>query len=100
MPDSQAAQEARKSHKPSVPWRERPFVPLLTAAELLGLSPATIYSLEAKGDLTFRRIGGRTLVSVETIISLIDSAEQWTASDRGAAARSARSERARERWRP
>ena len=94
------AQDAQRSPKSSIPWRDRPFVPLLLAAELLGLSPASLYRLETEGKLTFRRLGGRTLVSVETIVALIDAAEDWTPSDRGAAARAARSDRAKARWNP
>lgn len=101
MPVSEAiAQDAQRSPKSTIPWRERPFVPLLMAAELLGLSPASLYRLETEGKLTFRRLGGRTLVAVETIVTLIDAAEDWAPSDRGAAARAARSERAANRWQP
>ena len=73
-----------------LPWRERAFVQLGMSAEILGISPASVYNLEAKGQLAFRRVAGRTVVSVESLAALIDSAEPWTASDRGATARASR----------
>jgi predicted DNA-binding transcriptional regulator AlpA len=94
------AQEAHRPQKSSIPWRDRPFLPLLSAAELLGLSPSSLYRLETEGKLRFRRLGGRTLVAVDTIVALIDTADDWAPSERGAAARAKRSERARERWAP
>jgi len=84
----------------SIPWRDRPFLPLLSAAELLGVSPASLYRLETEGKLSFTRINGRTLVVVETIVALIDNTEGWAPSTRGSAARAKRTERARARWNP
>lgn len=79
-----------------LPWRERAFVQLGMSAEILGVSQASVYNLEAKGQLAFRRVAGRTVVSVESLAALIDSAEPWTASDRGADARASRRMSARE----
>lgn len=87
-----------KSPKTEIPWRQRPFLPLLTAAGLLGLSSASLYRLEAEGRLSFNRLGGRTLVTVPSLIKLIDAADSWSPSERGAAARAKRSERARAGW--
>lgn len=75
---------------PRLSWRERAFLPLATAAEILGISPASIYGLEAKGRLSFSRLAGRTLVNVDSLKALIDNADPWTASDRGKEARAAR----------
>tara|TARA_R110002049_G_C9000855_1_gene549831 strand:+ start:509 stop:856 length:348 start_codon:yes stop_codon:yes gene_type:complete len=71
-------------------WQERAFVPLLTAADILGLSRASVYALEAEDRLTFARLAGRTLVCVESLKALINAAEPWVASDRGKEARAAR----------
>lgn len=90
--------DRKKSPKPEIPWRQRPFLPLITAAELLGLSPSSLYRLEAEGRLSFNRLGGRTLVAVTSLVKLIDGAEEWTPSDRGSAARAKRQERARTGW--
>ncbi|EKX59531.1 hypothetical protein D516_2686 [Rhodobacter sp. AKP1] len=73
-----------------LPWRERAFLPLTAAAEILGVSAASVYGLEAKGRLSFSRLAGRTLVSVDSLKALIDNADPWTASDRGKEARAAR----------
>jgi hypothetical protein len=74
----------------ALPWRDRAFVPLSVAAEIVGVSRASIYALEAKGELSFSRLAGRTLVSVTSLKALIGSAEPWSASDRGKEARAAR----------
>lgn len=78
------------SENSRLPWRDRAFVPLGLAAEIIGVSPASVYALEARGDLSFSRIAGRTLVSVASLKAAIDNAEPWTASDRGKEARAAR----------
>ncbi len=95
-----AASPPTVSKRATVSWRERAFLPLATAAEVLGLSPASLYRFEAEGRLVFNRMAGRTLVNVNSLIVLIDSAEEWAPSGRGAAARAKRSERARDRWVP
>lgn len=79
-----------------IPWRERAYLPLETAAEILGVSRAALYPMESRGDLTFRRIAGRTQVSVPSLVELIERPDAWTASDRGAAARAARARRGAE----
>lgn len=74
----------------SLPWRERAFVPLTLAAEILGVSRGSIYLLETKGSLVFARVGGRTVVPVDSLTAFIDNLEPWSASDRGKEARAAR----------
>lgn len=76
-----------------VPWRDRAFLSLDAAAQILGISRASLYTLESRGDLLFRRIAGRTQVSVPSLIKLIERSDAWCASDRGAAARASRSRR-------
>lgn len=85
------------NEKYNIPWRERPFVPLLMVSELLGVSPASVYRLETEGRLVFRHIGGRTVVTVTSLIDFVDTAEEWSPSTQGTAARAARSERARQK---
>ena len=82
----------------AVPWRDRALFPLQPAAEVAGVSVASLYKYEQEGLLRFRRLGGRTLVETASLIKLIDSAKPWTPSTRGAAARTARIEAARAAW--
>jgi hypothetical protein len=81
-----------------LPWRETANLPLPRAAEIAGVSPAALYGYEKQGRLTFRRLAGRTLVSTESLIALVDKAEPWTPSTRGKEARAKRSERAAASW--
>ena len=83
----------------TVPWRERPLLPLQTASAIAGVSVASLYKFEGEGKLAFRRFAGRTLVESAGLATLLDAAEPWKASDRGAAARQSRVERSRENWR-
>ena len=82
----------------NIGWTETRLLPLKVAGKIAGLSPATLYRLEAAGKLRFRRLGGRTLVETASLVELIDGSETWTASDMGAAARKARGERAAAGW--
>ncbi|MEO5760344.1 MAG: helix-turn-helix domain-containing protein, partial [Mesorhizobium sp.] len=68
-----ARADRKKSPKAEIHWRQRPFLPLITAAELLGLSPSSLYRMESEGKLTFNKLGGRTLVAVASVIKLIDT---------------------------
>lgn len=82
----------------NIHWRDRVFLPLKAAANIAGISPASLYRFEARGDLKFRRLGGRTLVETASLVRLLDSSEDWTASEAGSAARKARTERAAAEW--
>ncbi|RAZ83505.1 helix-turn-helix domain-containing protein [Cereibacter johrii] len=75
-----------------MPWRECAFIPVPRTADVLGISSASVYGLEAKGELSFRRVGGRTLVAVDSLSAYIDKVTKtaWTPSDRGKQARAAR----------
>lgn len=64
----------------SVPWRERPLLPLQVAAEITGVSIASLYRFESEERLIFRRLGGRTLVETPSLVALVDAAEPWAAS--------------------
>lgn len=79
-------------------WRERPFQTLNAAADIASLSVASLYRFESEGRLTFKRLGGRTLVDTVSLIALLETAESWTPSKRGSAAVAARVERARAAW--
>jgi hypothetical protein len=76
--------------KPEIHWRERAFVPIVRAAEILSLSRPSVYKLERQGKLRFDRVAGRTLVSVPSLIALCDGPGNWSASARGAEGRAAR----------
>jgi len=70
-------------------WRECAFVTVQRCAEVLGLSTASVYGLEKDGRLEFRRVAGRTLVTVASVAAVADTAEAWAPASRGAAARRA-----------
>jgi hypothetical protein len=74
----------------NIPWRERENVALKDAAETAGISVASLYRFEAQGRIRFIRLAGRTLVPTVDLIALLASAETWSASSKGAAARAAR----------
>ncbi|MER9911491.1 hypothetical protein NKJ71_12705 [Mesorhizobium sp. M0050] len=74
------------------------MLPLATAAEIAGVSPASLYRFAAEGRLSFRRLAGRTLVETPSLIALVSAAEPWSPSKRGSAARAKRTERARVAW--
>lgn len=85
-----------KQNTPAVDpfWRERPLHKVQDAAKIIGVSTASIYLLARKGDLELKRLAGRTVVTVESLAALIDSAEPWTPSGRATAANAARRGRA------
>ena len=80
---------------PQTPWRDRPLHPMKTAAEICGISIASLDRFSDEGRLTLRRLGGRTLVDTKSLIALVESAEKWTPYDRGKEAREKRKEIAR-----
>ncbi|UES46827.1 hypothetical protein [Roseibium aggregatum] len=81
-----------------IDWRNSAYLPLTRASEIAGVSTASLYNFESAGRLQFKRLAGRTLVTTESLIALIDSAEDWTPSDRGSHGRAARTQRARAAW--
>lgn len=93
---SQNSQERAAFGIPGVPWRERPFVSVQDAAEILGVGTGSIYNFQKTGSLTLKRLGGRTLVDVESLVQLIGGAEPFTPQDhRTRRATAARVERSR-----
>lgn len=91
-PDSPRIRRAK--HMP-VPWRERAFHSTRSASEISGVSVGSIYNLAARGQLVLKRIAGRTLVDTESLVSLLQQAEDWTPSSRAAGAVGKRSESAK-----
>ena len=84
----------------SIPWRERALITLPNASAVGGISISRLYEFEKEGRLRFRRLGGRTLLEVRTLVELIDSLPQWTPqTERTEAAVAARSARAKQQWR-
>ena len=79
-------------------WRDRLLLPLKLAAKIAGQPPASLYRAQSEGKLEFKRLSGRTLVTTDSLVRFVDSAEPWTPSDRGAHGRAARTERARAAW--
>ena len=82
----------------SIDWRNSAYLPVSHASEIAGISTTSLYNLNGAGRLEFKRLAGRTLVTTKSLIALLDSAEDWTPSDRGQHARRARTERARASW--
>jgi hypothetical protein len=64
----------------SIPWRERPLHSMQVAATIVGVSRASLYRLASEGRLTLKRLAGRTLVETQSLIALIDTAEDWTST--------------------
>lgn len=95
-----ATSDAAKTVNVDESWRSTACMPLKAAAHVAGVSPASLYALEQKGALTFRRIAGRTVVVTASLAALVDNAPSWTPSPTaGAAARAQRLEAARTNWR-
>lgn len=84
-----------------VPWRQRANLSLQATSEILGVSVASLYRLEAEGALKFKRVGclkGRTLVDTAGVIRLADSEDVWAPSTLGDKARAKRAELAANGW--
>lgn len=78
-------------------WRDRPYQPLRTAAEIVGCSRPHIYKLAAQRRLELVRVAGMPMVPTDSILALLQSAEPWTPdTKRNAAAVAAR--KRREHW--
>lgn len=83
----------------STPWRERPFLTLQDAAEIVGCSTATLYGAAAAERLELCRLGGRTLVKTPSLIAYIGTAKPWTPCARTKKATEARKQAAAAAWR-
>jgi hypothetical protein len=93
-----AAATLNTSSSVDVNWRATLYQPMQAAAKIIGVSPASLYRLEAEGKLNLRRLAGRTLIETPSLIALADSAEAWSASKRSEQAVQARVGRARAAW--
>jgi hypothetical protein len=93
------ASESSTEPKGQIPWRDRPLLPLKIAAEIIGVSPASLYRFADEGRLKLRTLAGRTLVDAPSLSALADSATDWKSTDRGKEARAKRAETARSAWR-
>jgi hypothetical protein len=89
---------APKAQSVEIPWQQIPHLTMQNAGRIAGLSPASLYRYASEGRLKLRRLAGRTLVDTQSLIALIESAEEWTPSDRAEKARATRVERARAAW--
>jgi hypothetical protein len=72
------------------PWRDRPFLQMKAASEIVGVSVASLYNFSDSGKLKLREFGGRTLVDTKSLIALIETAKDWTPKNRGQEARAKR----------
>jgi hypothetical protein len=97
-PTAPQARRPPKHKQTELPWRERPLVQIQLASQVSGLSPTSIYRMASQGRLVLKRLAGRVLVETSGLVKFIESAEPWTPSDRGTAARAKRSEIARANW--
>ncbi len=96
---AKATSRGSRNKDTSIPWRERPRVTLTLAHEVSGISPASLYRAAKEGRLTLVRLEGRVLVETRSLLELMSTAQSWTPSDRGKAARQKRAETARANWR-
>lgn len=76
-------------------WASIPHHQMTPASRIAGVSEGSLYRAAEEGRLKLVRLAGRTLVDTESLKAFIASAQPWTPSDRGAAARAKRSEAAR-----
>jgi hypothetical protein len=71
-------------------WQDRAMLSLQLAAEIAGISVASLYRAAGEGRLHLRRLEGRTVVETASLVELLNAAEVWTPSDRGKQARAKR----------
>jgi len=83
----------------ATPWRDRPFLTLQDAAEIVGCSTATLYGAAAAERLELCRLGGRTLVKTPSLVAYIATAKRWTPSPKTKQATEARKKAAADGWR-
>ena len=87
------------SAKIDVPWKEREFLTMQVASEIVGVSPATLYVYAKKGTLNLEKFLGRTVVRPYELMALLDKQTRpWSPSDRNRHAVAARERRASELW--
>ena len=64
------------------PWRDLPFQTVGNAAAITGRSPAHVYALLNAGDLDAVKLGGKTLISTQSILAYLARAKPWRADTR------------------
>jgi excisionase family DNA binding protein len=64
----------------TVPWFQKPVLPLRVASEVLGVSRSSLYRLQASGKLTFSRIGGKTVVRTSSVTAYLEAIEDWSST--------------------
>lgn len=61
----------------TVPWFQKPVLPLRVASEVLGVSRSSLYRLQAGGKLTFSRVGGKTVIRTKSVLAYLEEIEDW-----------------------
>ena len=70
-----------------IDWRSTEFLPMDSAARVLGVSRAQLYRLAHLGELSLTSFLGRTVVPTREVQRLAQfAAKPWAPSDRNAAA--------------
>jgi hypothetical protein len=87
-PVAPAPQSAPEVAKPN--WRDTENLPLPEASRISGVSTASLYRARAEGQLRFKRLCGRVVITTESFAAFVDKADDWSPSTKGAAARAAR----------
>ncbi len=64
-------------------WRSYPLQTLQAATRITALSRTTLYAYGKTGRLSLKVMGGRTLVTTDSLVALVDNLEDWTPSARG-----------------
>lgn len=80
---------------PALPWRETAYLSMQIGGAVVGVSVTSMYRFAEEGKLKLRTLAGRTLIDTKSLIALIDGAEDWKPTNRGAEARAKRREIAR-----
>lgn len=86
------------SSNTSVPWHQRPHLRIKVAAEVAGVSPASIYRAAGEGKITLKRLAGCVVVDMPTFLRFVQDKQEWSPSNRGQAARAKRADLARRQF--
>ena len=75
----------------TIPWRERPFLPVTRIAELFGCSTSQVYAMHRQGRLELFKFAGKTVAKTPEVIKLLDTGiGPWKPDGRTAKATAAR----------
>jgi hypothetical protein len=61
-----------------IPWREKPTLSVRTTSDVGGWSKGHTYSLITQGKLEAVIVAGKTAITTESLIRLLDNAEPWS----------------------